>query len=162
HKITIPEYIDRAQRSIGSNVLYMRTDGSASGDRYRLLLRICEEKKIPVLRITTEKEYDLLTKICNKLNQNREELFHFQPKLAARSPEDDPALERVRSNFESLLGIACTMAVFQPSDLPLMVQNQAITLNATNRFLSRLGRVKAKAERLRPLYGSLYRFALAL
>jgi hypothetical protein len=161
-QLTVREYVDRAQTLIGSHVLYIARQAASPDGQHRLLLRICEEYNIPVFAID-DQHRDLLRRACTKLNQGYVELSASEEILRDRATSHtSAAIERVRTNFENLLGLRCQAQAFEPQDVPIILHHDQVILNGKSALVSYFGQLRLRADNLRPLYASLYRFATAL
>ena len=158
---TVKEYIEKAEPLIGQHILYISQSTSGT-DRHRLLLRICEEHHIPVFAVNNDVG-DLLRRASNKCKKADSESGTCESLLnKVLAAHTNPSVEKVRKNFEMLLGLRCTINAFEPQDLPLVLNNGEVHLNSKNQFLSYLGQLKIRADRVCPLYTSLQRMAVAL
>jgi hypothetical protein len=119
--VTIDEYIARTSAMQDRIVLF--TGGTSQTDgRERLLLLLCEERKIPVFKIDDDDTHELLRKVCIKANVQRASLASAAAILRLEDVDAPAALDIVRRNFERFIGVKTTVASFEPSELPLLIR----------------------------------------
>lgn len=153
----VEEYLSR-QTLIPRTLICTRKRGkgdATAGDEVRLLLRVCEEKGIPVYEICDEQDDELLRRIATKHRARKVRVTDCRELLRPVEGEVDEPLDRVRRNFDFFFHVKSRLVEFPPPDVPLTTSGQEILLNSSNGFLRRLGNFKAENDALRPLYHAL-------
>jgi len=161
--VTIKDYLGR-QAVVEKSVLCTVPESlhSEHRERERFLLRVCEEREIPVIRTEDEEDDELLRRVCTKNGARKRRLSECQDLISASGEGQDASVEQVRQNIERFFNKRTRLVDFAPITLPLAFGDQEILLNASNKHLQALGKLDVHYERLRPIYDCLLRFFAVL
>jgi molecular chaperone HtpG len=162
--ISISDYLSRPL-PIKNSVLCTFLEsgrGQEHRERERFLLRICEEKNIPVILIENESDDELLRRVCTKYGTRKRRLFECQDLLDVARDGNSESVERVRQNIERFFNKRAKLVEFVPEIFPLAFSEQEVLLNTSNNFLKQLGEMTADYDRLRPIYDCMLRLFAVL